>query len=82
MKLDVLPIGQRARVIAVDWSLMAPEEAQRLRALGVDVGAWVAVEYRGVFGGKDPIALNIGRMIVALRHSHAMAMAVDPLVGS
>lgn len=80
MKLDTLPIGQRARVIAVDWSLLAPDEAQRLQALGVDVGARVAVAHRGVFGGRDPIALTVGRMTVALRRSHARAMAVEPLV--
>jgi ferrous iron transport protein A len=79
MTLDALPIGQRARVIAVDWTLLAPDEAQRLQALGVDVGARIAVQHRGVFGGSDPIALSIGRMVVALRRAHAQAMAVEPL---
>ena len=79
MTLDALPIGQRARVIAVDWSLVEPGEALRLQALGIDVGARVAVAHRGVFGGRDPIALLIGRMTVALRRSHARAMAVEAL---
>ncbi len=79
MTLDALPLGQRARVIAVDWTLLAPDEAQRLQALGVDVGARVAVAHRGVFGGADPLALTVGRMTVALRRSHARAMAVEPL---
>lgn len=82
MNLDVLPIGQRARVIAVDWTVLAPDEAQRLRALGVDVGARVTVAHRGVFGGADPIALTVGRMTVALRRAHARAMAVEPLAGT
>ena len=79
MTLDSLPIGQRAAVVAVDWHVLPAEEAQRLQALGVDVGARVAVAHRGVFGGADPIALTIGRMTVALRRSHAQVMSVEPL---
>ena len=77
MTLDSIPIGQRARVIAIDWSLLEPDEVQRLQGLGLEVGARVAVAHRGVFGGRDPIALLIGRMTVALRRSHARAMAVE-----
>lgn len=77
--LDTLPIGQRARLIAVDWTMLAADEAQRLQALGIDVGARVTVAHRGVLGGRDPIALSIGRMTVALRRAHAQAMAVEPL---
>ena len=77
MTLDLLPVGQRARIIAVDWSLLVDEEAQRLRALGIDVGARVAVAHRGIFAGRDPIALTIGRMTVALRRVHAQAMQVE-----
>jgi ferrous iron transport protein A len=77
--LDMLPIGQQARIIAVDWTLLAGEEAERLRALGVDVGAKVSVAHRGVLGGADPIALTIGRMTVALRRAHARVMTVAPV---
>lgn len=79
MTLDSLPIGQRARIIAVDWSLLVDEEAQRLQALGIDVGARIAVAHRGIFAGRDPIALTVGRMTVAVRRAHARAMAVEPL---
>lgn len=79
MTLDLLPIGQRARIVAVDWSLLVDEEAQRLRALGLDEGARVAVSHRGVLGGRDPIAVMIGRMTVALRRGHAQAMQVEAL---
>ena len=75
--LDLLPIGQHARITAVDWTVLASEEAQRLRALGVDSGARVAVAHRGVLGGADPIALEIGRMTVALRRVHARAMQIE-----
>ena len=79
MKLDVLPLKTRARISAVDWASLAPEEAKRLQALGIDAGAHVEVDHRGVFGGRDPIAIAIGRMTVALRRTHAAAMTVEPL---
>lgn len=80
MNLDALPTGRRARIISVDWGILAPEEATRLRALGIDSGAEVEIAHRGVFAGKDPIALEVGRMTVALRRSHARAMEVEELV--
>ena len=79
MTLDLLPIGQRARIVAVDWDALVREEALRLQALGVDVGARVAVAHRGILAGRDPIALMIGRMTVALRRAHARAMTVEPI---
>jgi ferrous iron transport protein A len=79
MTLDLLPIGRSARILAVDWALLADEEGQRLRALGIDTGAEVSIAHRGVFGGRDPLALTIGRMTVALRRSHAKAMQVEEL---
>jgi len=79
MTLDLLPVGQPARIVSVDWHALVGEEAQRLRALGIDEGAKVAVAHRGVFAGRDPIALSIGRMTVALRRVHAQAMQVEAL---
>ena len=79
MTLDLLPPGTRALITAVDWSTLVAEEAARLQALGIDVGARVAVAHRGVFGGRDPIALSVGRMTVALRRAHARAMQVETL---
>lgn len=79
MTLDELPLGQDARITAVDWAVLVSEEAQRLRALGLGQGARVRLAYRGVFRGRDPIALEIGRMTVALRRAHAMAMTVEPV---
>lgn len=78
MTLDTLPIGQAARIAAVDWAILAEEEAERLRALGLDSGALIAVAHRGIFGGADPLAVTVGRMTVALRRSHARAMQVEP----
>lgn len=79
MTLDLLPIGQGARIVAVDWEQLVHEEARRLRALGLDEGAKVSIAHRGVFGGRDPIAISIGRMVVAVRRAHAAAMEVEVL---
>lgn len=80
MKLESLERGKRAQITAVDWGAIAPEEGKRLRALGIDVGARIAVAHRGVFGGRDPIALTIGRMTIAIRRVHASAMVVEEVL--
>lgn len=77
MTLDHLQRGESAVISAIDWSQLAPEEARRLRALGIDEGAEVSISHRGVFGGSDPIALVVGRMTVAVRRAHAAAMQVN-----
>ena len=77
MTLDTLPTGQRARITEVNWSALVAEEAQRLQALGLDVGAWVSVAHRGVFAGRDPLAVSVGRMTIALRRVHARAMRIE-----
>jgi ferrous iron transport protein A len=79
MTLDQLPPRHRAEIVAIDWPALAPDEAKRLRALGLDEGARVAIAHRGVFGGRDPIALLLGRMTLAVRRSHAAAMTVKEL---
>jgi len=79
MTLEELPIGTRARITAVDWALLAPDEGQRLRAMGLDQGAHVAVAHRGVFTGRDPLSIMVGRMYVAIRRAHARAMQVEAL---
>lgn len=79
MTLDLLPIGQGARIVAVDWSALVQEEARRLRALGLEEGACVSILHRGILGGRDPIAIAVGRMTVAVRRAHAVAMEVEAL---
>lgn len=79
MTLDQLPLGTPARIASVDWSALVAEEAQRLQSLGLDAGARVTLAYRGVFAGRDPLAVEIGRMTVALRRVHASAMTVEPI---
>lgn len=78
MTLDELSRGARATIIAVDWLALPLEEGKRLRLLGLDEGADVEVAHRGVFAGRDPLAVKVGAMTVALRRVHAAAMTVDP----
>jgi len=79
MTMDGLGVGVVARIISVDWSALAPDEAKRLQALGFDEGSEVSIAHRGVFAGRDPIALRIGSMTVAVRRSHAHAITVEAL---
>ena len=76
LTLDALAPLERAEITSVDWDVLAPEEAKRLQALGIDTGARVAIAHRGIFIGKDPIALMVGRMQVTIRRVHAKAMTV------
>lgn len=77
MTLDGFEYGKPARVVAVDWAAMAEDEGKRLRAIGLDEGAEVAILHRGVFGGRDPLALRLGNMTIALRRAHAVAIEVE-----
>lgn len=77
MTLDELSTGTAARISKVDWPALAEDEAKRLRALGIDEGAEVTIAHRGILLGRDPLAIRIGRMTVAVRRSHARVIAVE-----
>ena len=79
MTLDLFESGQNARITGVDWAALAEDEGKRLQALGVDEGAEVCVVHRGVFGGRDPIALRLGSMTIAIRRAHAAAISVEAI---
>ncbi len=74
MKLSDLPRRVPARIAAIDWDSLPPAEGSRLRALGFEHGAFVETLHRGMLFWRDPIAVRIGRMTVALRTSHAEAI--------
>lgn len=77
MTLDQIATGTTARIASVDWCALAVDEVKRLQALGIDEGAEISVVHRGIFFGRDPLAVRIGSMTVALRRSHARAMTLD-----
>ena len=76
--LDQLTVGTRARVTAIDWPALEQAEARRLQHFGFDEGVTVEPLHLGPFG-RDPIAIRVGRMTVAIRRKHAGAIRVTPL---
>jgi ferrous iron transport protein A len=76
--LDRLPVGSKARVASVDWAALDEGEANRLRNFGFDEGVTVELLHLGPFG-RDPMAIRVGRMTVAIRRKHAGAVGVTPL---
>ena len=75
VRLDQLPYRTPATVTAVAWEALTPTEARRLRNLGLDEGVIVEALHGGPFG-RDPLAIRIGRMMVAIRRAHAETISV------
>ena len=75
--LDQLRVGTTARVAAIDWAALDAGEACRLQHFGFDEGVAVEPLHLGPFG-RDPIAVRVGRMTVAIRRKHASAIRVIP----
>lgn len=75
-----LPLARAARnvpatVASVDWNLLGPSEARRLREFGLDEGVEVELVRPGGWMG-GPAAIRIGRMTVALRRHVAEAIRI------
>jgi ferrous iron transport protein A len=77
LSLDQLQIGSRGRIAAVDWQALDEGEVCRLRNFGFDEGVTVEPLHLGPFG-RDPLAVRVGRMTVAIRRNHARAIRVSP----
>ena len=75
--LDQLQLGTRARIATIDWASLADSDASRLRHFGFDEGVAVESLHSGPFG-RDPLAVRVGRMTVAIRRAHARAVRVIP----
>ena len=75
--LDLLSVGTRARIAAIDWAALDHAEGNRLRHFGFDDGVLVETLHLGPLG-RDPIAIRVGRMTVAIRRAHARAVRVLP----
>jgi ferrous iron transport protein A len=74
--LDQLKLGTRARIATIDWTVLGDAEAKRLKQFGFDEGVSVVPLHLGPFG-KDPLAVRVGRMIVAIRKAQARAVKVS-----
>ena len=77
ISLDQLQVGTKARVLSIDWAALDEAEGCRLRHFGFDDGVAVEPLHLGPFG-RDPIAVRVGRMTVAIRRRHAGAVRVIP----
>ena len=76
ISLDQLKIGVRASIASIDWDALEESEACRLKHFGFDEGVVVEPLHLGPFG-RDPLAIRVGRMTVAIRRSHARAVRVN-----
>jgi ferrous iron transport protein A len=77
VQLDQLPLNKSATVRAVDWSAMPESEGHRLRSLGLEEGVHIEALHRGILLWKDPIAVRVGRMTIALRRKVAAAITCE-----
>jgi ferrous iron transport protein A len=77
LSLDQLEVGSRARIASVDWLALDAGEVCRLKHFGFDEGVTVEPLHLGPFG-RDPLAVRVGRMTVAIRRNHARAIRVSP----
>lgn len=75
--LDQLKVGSQARIASVDWDSLEASEVSRLRHFGFDEGVTVEPLHLGPLG-RDPLAIRVGRMTVAIRRSQARAVHVVP----
>jgi ferrous iron transport protein A len=73
-----LPFHQEATIDVIDWAALSDRDARRLRELGFDEGVAVEPLHGGLFR-RDPVAVRIGRMTVAIRQAHAAAITVEPI---
>ena len=69
--LDRLPVGQRARVLALT---AAGPPRRRLMDLGFVPGAAVAALHTAPWG--DPVAYGVGGAVIALRREDAAAIRI------
>ena len=80
LSLDQLPYHRPATVTGIAWESLTQSDAKRLRNLGFDEG--VAIEaLHGAPFGRDPIAVRIGRMQVAIRRAEACTITVEAADG-
>lgn len=86
MRLTALARNLPAYVDSVDWTAIPDADGKRLRELGLCEGASIELLHRGgllgwllsLFGvqHRGAHACKIGRMIVAMRATHAHAITV------
>lgn len=71
-----------ARITGADWSALSDTEGRRLRELGLDIGAEIQMLHRGTLFFKDPLAIGIGQMRIALRARHARIFDIEMITAA
>ena len=74
VQLDDLPLNSQARVRTIDWAAIPESEGHRLRSLGLEEGVEVEALHKGILFWRDPIAVRVGRMRIAMRRKIASAI--------
>ena len=79
MQVDKLPLRQKMRISSVDWTQISDNEAKSVRAMGVETGSIIEALHRGILFWRDPIALRVGRMNIAMRTKTASAISCEEI---
>lgn len=74
MQLDHLPLNRAAVIRAIQWDSLPEHEGHRLRSLGFEPGVAIEALHKGILLWRDPVAVRVGRMTVALRTQVAAAI--------
>ena len=74
MQLDHLPLNRAAIIRAIQWDSLPEHEGHRLRSLGFEPGIAIEALHKGILLWRDPVAVRVGRMTVALRSNVAAAI--------
>ena len=77
LTLADLPFQHEATIASIDWPSLTERDARRLRELGFDEGVAVEPLHGAGLVARDPLAVRIGRMTVAIRRAHAAAIDVE-----
>ncbi|MGB5076558.1 MAG: FeoA family protein [Sphingorhabdus sp.] len=77
MQLDQLPLNEKATVCSIDWNDIPASEGHRLRSLGLEEGVAIEALHKGILLWRDPIAVRVGRMTIALRRNVASAIRCE-----
>ena len=74
MQLDHLPLNRAAVIRSINWDVLPDQEGHRLRSLGFEPGVTIEALHKGILMWRDPLAVRVGRMTVALRTNVAAAI--------
>lgn len=77
VQLDQIPLNKVHIVRVIDWAAMPESEGHRLRSLGLEEGVGIEALHKGILLWKDPIAVRVGRMTIALRRKVASAITCE-----